>query len=117
MHRVGLMAQAFGVKFNPHFWGTGISFAAALHSLAVQPVNQVGQSDIPYQNESVLEFDQTPHPVRENLTEPFFTQSNSRVEVPTGPGLGIEVDEAVLNRFTQGEVVIVDTPSSGQRVF
>lgn len=33
MHHVGLMAQTFGVKFNPHFWGTGISFAAALHSL------------------------------------------------------------------------------------
>lgn len=117
MHRVGLMAQAFGVKFNPHFWGTGISFAAALHALAVQPVNQIGQADIPYQNESVLEFDQTPHPVRENLTEPTFTQTNSRVEVPTRPGLGIEVDEGVLERFTKGEVIVVDSPSTGQRVF
>ncbi len=117
MHRVGLMAQAFGVKFNPHFWGTGISFAAALHALAVQPINQIGQTGIPYQNESVLEFDQTPHPVRENLTEPFFTQTNSRVEVPTRPGLGIEVDETVLERFTRGETVIVDTPSTGQRTF
>ena len=117
MHRVGLMAQAFGVKFNPHFWGTGISFAAALHALAVQPVNQIGQTSIPYQNESVLEFDQTPHPIRENLTEPFFTQTNSRVEVPARPGLGVEVDETVLERFTRGEAVIVDTPSTGQRMF
>ena len=117
MHRVGLMAQAFGVKFNPHFWGTGISFAAALHALAVQPVNQIGQTDIPYQNESVLEFDQTPHPIRENLTEPFCTQTNSRVEVPTGPGLGIEVDESVLARFTVGDVIVADTPSSAQRDF
>ena len=117
MHRVGLMAQAFGVKINPHFWGTGISFAAALHALALQPVNQIGQADIPYQNESVLEFDQTPHPIRENLTEPFFTQTKSRVEVPTAAGLGIEVDETVLERFTRGEAVVVDTPSTGQRVF
>lgn len=114
MHRVGLMAQAFGIKFNPHFWGTGISFAAALHSLAVQPIGQIGQTNIPYQNESVLEFDQTPHPVRKNLTEPFFTQSNSRVEVPTAPGLGIEIDEAVLERFTQGEVAVVTTSSDTQ---
>jgi D-galactarolactone cycloisomerase len=114
MHRVGLMAQAFGIKFNPHFWGTGISFAAALHALAVQPIGQVGQTDIPYQNESVLEFDQTPHPVRENLTTPFFTQSDSRVEVPTAPGLGIEVDETVLKRFTKGETIVVDTPVSTQ---
>ena len=117
MLRVGLMAQAFGVKFNPHFWGTGISLAAALHALAVQPVNQIGQTNIPYQNESVLELDQTPHPIRENLTEPFFTQTNSRVEVPTRPGLGIEVDETVLDRFTKGEVAVVDTPSAGQRMF
>ena len=117
MHRVGLMAQAFGVKFNPHFWGTGISFAAALHSLALQPIGQIGQTNIPYQNESVLEFDQTPHPVRENLTEPFFTQKNSRVEVPTAPGLGIEIDESALERFTVGDPIIVDTPISSQPFF
>ena len=117
MHRVGLMAQAFGIKFNPHFWGTGISFAAALHALAVQPIGQIGQTNIPYQNESVLEFDQTPHPVRENLTEPFFTQKDSRVQVPTKPGLGIEVDEAVLERFTKDEVAIVETSSDTQPFF
>jgi len=117
MHQVGLMSQAFGVKFNPHFWGTGISFAAALHSLAVQPIGQIGQTNIPYHNESVLEFDQTPHPIRENLTEPFFTQSNSRVVVPSTPGLGIEIDESALERFTRGKVVVTDKPSVGQRVF
>jgi D-galactarolactone cycloisomerase len=117
MHRVGLMAQAFGIKFNPHFWGTGISFAAALHALSVQPIGQIGQTNIPYQNESVLEFDQTPHPVRENLTEPFFNQKDSRVQVPTKPGLGIEVDEAILERFTKGEVAIVETSSDTQPFF
>jgi D-galactarolactone cycloisomerase len=117
LHRVGLMAQAFGIKFNPHFWGTGISFAAAVHTLAVQPIGQIGQTNIPYQNESVLEFDQTPHPVRENLTEPFFTQKNSRVEVPTAPGLGIEIDESVLGKFTVGDVAVVDTPVSSQPFF
>jgi D-galactarolactone cycloisomerase len=111
------MAQAFGIKLNPHFWGTGISFAAALHALAVQPIGQIGQTNIPYQNESVLEFDQTPHPIRENLTEPFFTQENSQVSVPTKPGLGIEVDESVLKRFTRGDVLVVDTPITSQPFF
>ncbi|HIF71170.1 MAG TPA: mandelate racemase/muconate lactonizing enzyme family protein [Dehalococcoidia bacterium] len=117
LHRVGLMAQAFGIKFNPHFWGTGISFAAAVHTLAVQPIGQIGQTNIPYQNESVLEFDQTPHPIRENLTEPFFTQKNSRVEVPTAPGLGIKIDESVLEKFTVGDTAVVDTPVSSQPFF
>ena len=116
MHRVGLMAQTFGVKFNPHFWGTGISFAAALHSLAVQPINQIGQTDIPYQNESVLEFDQTPHPIRENITAPFV-QQNSHVTIPTGPGLGIEIDESVVERFTVGDAITVTESASSQRVF
>ena len=116
MHRVGLMAQAFGVKFNPHFWGTGISFAAALHSLALQPIGQIGQTNIPYQNESVLEFDQTPHPVRENISPPF-EQQNSRVSIPTGPGLGIEIDESVVERFTVGDAITVTESASGQRVF
>jgi D-galactarolactone cycloisomerase len=111
------MAQAFGIKFNPHFWGTGISFAAAVHTLAVQPIGQIGQTNIPYQNESVLEFDQTPHPIRENLTEPFFTQKNSRVEVPTAPGLGIKIDESVLEKFTVGDTAVVDTPVSSQPFF
>ncbi len=106
MHRVGVMAQAHGVKINPHYWGTGISLAAALHAMAVQPINQIGQTDLPYQNESVLEFDQTPHPIREKLTQPF-AQSESRVPVPTQSGLGIEVDESTVERFAVGEPAIV----------
>ena len=66
MYKVGIMAQSMGVKFNPHFWGTGISFTAALHALSVQPLSQISMNNIPYENESVLECDRTPHPVREN---------------------------------------------------
>ena len=73
--------------------------------------------DIPYENESVLECDKTPHPIRENLTNDIFTHNASRVEVPTSPGLGIEVDETVLSKFTIGSVTVVDKPSDGQRVF
>ncbi len=31
------MASAFGVRCNPHVWGTGISIAASLQLLAVVP--------------------------------------------------------------------------------
>ncbi|MBK90691.1 MAG: hypothetical protein CL772_05885 [Chloroflexi bacterium] len=117
MHKVGVIAQTLGKKFNPHFWGTGISFAAALHSLSVQPISQIGMTDIPYENESVLECDRTPHPVRENLTNDIFIHDNSRIEIPNGDGLGIEVDENALDRFTVGNVISIDTTSSGQRIF
>ena len=117
MHKVGLIAQSLGLKFNPHFWGTGISFAAALHSLSVQPLTQISMEDIPYENESVLECDKTPHPVRENLTNDIFIHNKSRVDVPNGPGLGIEVDEKALEKFTIGEVITINKSSSGQRIF
>jgi len=117
MHKVGLIAQSLGLKFNPHFWGTGISFAAALHSLSVQPLTQISMEDIPYENESVLECDKTPHPVRENLTNDIFIHNKSRVDVPNGPGLGIEIDKKALEKFTIGEVITINKSSSGQRIF
>jgi len=96
---VGGVANSFGVQFNPHFWGTGISFAASLHVCATLPLTPPAIRPEPYAHETVLEFDQTPHPVRANLTAPGFEVVGSRVRVPDGPGLGIEVDEKALERF------------------
>lgn len=101
---VGKMANAFGILMNPHFWGTGISFAASLHVAACQPLTPHSVAPEPYVNEPVLEFDQTPHPVRRDLTPPFEVV-DSRVAVPSAPGLGVEVDEAALKRYTIGRPV------------
>ena len=49
-----------------------------------------------------MEFDRTPHPIRESLTDPIFDQANSHIAVPTTPGLGIEVIEAEARRFLAG---------------
>ena len=117
MYKVGIMAQSMGVKFNPHFWGTGISFAAALHALSVQPLSQISMNNIPYENESVLECDRTPHPVRENLTNNVFIHKNSRIKVPDGYGLGIEVDEKALSDYTVGNMITISNKSDGQRIF
>ncbi len=107
MQVIGQMANAYGVKFHPHFWGTGISFAASLHLVSTLPFTPPKQVPEPYVNEPVLEFDQTPHPVRENIT-PGFEVVDSRVAVPDGPGLGIEVDEAAVGRFTVGEAIVIE---------
>ena len=117
MRKVGLIAQSFGVKFNPHFWGTGISFAAALHALSNQPINQIGQNNLPYQNESVLEFDQTPHPIREAISTKFNINKESRVTVPFSEGLGIDINEEAVNHFTKGETRIVKNKSNKQLKF
>lgn len=98
---VGRMANAFDVMMNPHFWGTGISFAASLHVCSCLPLTPHSVAPEPYVNEPVLEYDQTPHPVRNDLTSPFDL-SGSRVAVPSGAGLGIEIDEAALRRYSEG---------------
>ncbi|MCH8223317.1 MAG: mandelate racemase/muconate lactonizing enzyme family protein [Chloroflexi bacterium] len=108
MHKIGHMANAFGVSFNPHFWGTGISLAATLHVAACLPSNPPSVAPQPYVNQSVMEFDRTPHPIRENLTDPIFDQENSEIAVPTAPGLGVDVIEDQIERFAvDGSKVVV----------
>ena len=58
-------------------------------------------------NEVLTEFDQTPHPIREVLTDPFFTQTEGRLDVPSVPGLGVEVNEDALVSLLDGEMADV----------
>lgn len=102
------MAEAFNVRFVPHFWNTAISFSAILHTLATVAPSPPADPREPYVNEPVTEFDQTPHPIRANLTDPVFAQSDSFVEVPDAPGLGVEVDEDALASFREDDAIIVE---------
>jgi D-galactarolactone cycloisomerase len=93
--KIADMAQAFGVRYVPHCWGTGIARATALQLLAVLPHNPPGL----YATEPLLEFDMSEHPIREAVTTELIVQESGWVRVPTGPGLGIEIDRAALERF------------------
>ena len=46
-----------------------------------------------------MEFDQTPNPIRNELASIVFEQEGGFVDVPQGPGLGVEIDESVLKSF------------------
>jgi D-galactarolactone cycloisomerase len=94
--KIADMSEAFAVRYNPHVWGTGIAIAASLQLLAVLP-SHTPTSLSPV--EPLLEFDRTEHPIRQAiLTQPIEHQGGV-VRVPDGPGLGIEVDRAALERF------------------
>lgn len=94
--KIADMSEAFGVRYNPHVWGTGIAIAASLQLLAVLP-SHTPTSLAPL--EPMLEFDRTEHPIRQAiLTEPV-EHVRGVVRVPDGPGLGIEVDRKALARF------------------
>jgi D-galactarolactone cycloisomerase len=94
--KIADMAEAFGVRYNPHVWGTGIAIAACLQLLAVLPAH-TPNSLAP--TEPMLEFDRTEHPIRQAVLAQPLEHAGGIVRVPDGPGLGIEVDRAALARF------------------
>ena len=95
--KIADMAEAFGVRYNPHVWGTGIAIAASLQLLAVLPAH-TPHSLAPV--EPMLEFDRTEHPIRQALLTKPIEHERGIVRVPEGPGLGIEIDRDALARFT-----------------
>ena len=93
--KIADMANAFGVRVNPHVWGTGVALAASLQLIAALPHNPPGLHPI----EPLLEFDQSEHPIRMAVATAPIVQRDGWVAIPDGPGLGIEIDRAALTRF------------------
>jgi D-galactarolactone cycloisomerase len=93
--KIADMANAFGIRYVPHVWGTGIGLSAALQLLAVLPHTPPRHTP----REPILEFDRSEHPFRQLvLTEPL-EHKDGWVGIPTGPGLGIEINRDTLSRF------------------
>ncbi|HEX9184001.1 MAG TPA: mandelate racemase/muconate lactonizing enzyme family protein [Burkholderiales bacterium] len=89
------LAQAHGVQVNPHVWGSAIAQAASLQFLAAVPVAHHSL----YAQEPILEFDRSSHPFRVQLITRPIQQVGGWVEIPSGPGLGVEVDRSVLEKY------------------
>lgn len=90
------IASAFSVRVAPHVWGTGVLLAATLQLLAVLPDAPFGERT-PYP--PLLEFDRGENPLREGVLMRPITAAAGVVEVPDGPGLGIDVDEHALAQW------------------
>ena len=89
------LAQSHGVQVNPHVWGSAIAQAAALQFIAAVPVAHHSL----FAPEPVLEYDRSSHPFRQQLITQPLQMVGGWVEVPTGPGLGVEVNRSVLEAF------------------
>jgi D-galactarolactone cycloisomerase len=94
--KIADMAWSFGVRYNPHVWGTGIAIAASLQLLAVLPPHTPPSLK---SVEPMLEFDRTEHPIRQAVLKQPIEHIGGVVRVPDGPGLGIEIDREALARF------------------
>ena len=94
--KIADMSEAFGIRYNPHVWGTGIALAASLQLLAVLP-SHTPTSLAPL--EPMLEFDRTEHPIRQAILKEPIEHVKGVVRIPDRPGLGIEIDRKALERF------------------
>jgi D-galactarolactone cycloisomerase len=95
MKKIMGIAQAFNINLTPHNWGTGIAIAANLH--IVSNLDAVPQRLFP--QEPLLEFDCSENGLRDELLVENFKAVNGRLTVPSGHGLGIQVNEDKLNDF------------------
>jgi D-galactarolactone cycloisomerase len=89
------MAALHGVRTIPHCWGGAVLQAATVHLLSLLPDPHGGfPTDTP-----LLEYDQSENPWRTEIVKAPLEFKDGFVTVPTGPGLGIEVDEAAVKRY------------------
>jgi D-galactarolactone cycloisomerase len=99
LRRIVAMASAFHVQSMPHVWGSGVSIAAGLQLLAtIPPSPHTAIPHAPY-NEPMLEWDGGTNPLRTDLLKNPLHPKEGRVRVPEGPGLGVEIDMAVLEKY------------------
>ncbi|HEX4984936.1 MAG TPA: mandelate racemase/muconate lactonizing enzyme family protein [Burkholderiales bacterium] len=92
---IAALAQSHGVQVNPHVWGSAIAQAASLQFIAAVPVAHHSL----FAQEPVLEYDRSSHPFRQQLVAQPVRMVDGWVDIPSAPGLGVEVDRAVLDKY------------------
>ncbi len=90
------LAALAGMRSIPHCWGSDIVIAASAHLLSLLPDPHWGlPTDTPR-----LELDQSENPWRNGLAKNPIEVRDGFARLPTQPGLGIEVDEDVVKRYS-----------------
>jgi L-alanine-DL-glutamate epimerase-like enolase superfamily enzyme len=84
-------AAAAGQSWNAHAWSSALDTAASLHLAAATD------------NTLLMELKPIPSPMQDELVSRPIHQVDGWVHVPTGPGLGVEVDESVVARYRFSE--------------
>ena len=93
--KIAAMASANHLRVLPHMWGSSIRLAATLHWQATIPDSPQALNPIP----SLFEFDMTENGLRTDLAKVPIQMVDGHVPVPQEPGLGIEIDRAVLEKY------------------
>ena len=102
--RIASLASTYGADIVPHTWGSSIGIHVALHFIS----NLESLPGRMFSPDFLLEFDQTENALREQLTFPKLEMKNGKIQVPSSPGLGLEVNEDELHKFVNHNIGVVD---------
>ena len=92
------MARLYGIQALPHCWAGAIVLAATLQLNSLLPQHFPGFAG---GDEPMLEFDVYENPFRTEIVTKKFELKNGFFDVPTGPGLGIEIDEDLVRKYVK----------------
>ena len=85
--RIANFAAAWDIPCIPHFFGPGLRFAATIQLLAA------------ISNAELCEYPTTTNPLRFELMDQPLAAEKGVVSLPTGPGLGVSLNEKTLARY------------------
>ncbi len=95
MRHVVELAEECGVRVVFHTWGAAVAVAVALHLNAGLLVGKdAGECAFPW---PWIELDRTENPFRDDLLVAPIGLDRGVLNVPQGPGLGIEIDRQMLD--------------------
>ena len=90
IRRIADFCELMGAEVVPHGWKTGITSAVGRHFQAACPASPI------FEYVSPLVFES---PMRRELISPEPTITDGFMELPTGPGLGIELNDELVARW------------------
>ena len=94
--RIATLALAANLRLAPHVWGGAVGLATACHFIAAQPASP--HVDHP-PHPQMLEYDMSDNALRTQLLKTPIELEQGHVVLPQGPGLGIELDPATVERY------------------
>ena len=94
--RIATLALAQNLRLAPHVWGGGVGLATACHLIASLPASPHTEHP-PYPQ--MLEYDMSDNALRTQLLKTPLRLEAGHVLLPEGPGLGVELDPAAVERY------------------
>lgn len=92
VRKISFLAKSYGKTCIPHFWGPGLAMAAAL-----QLEGSIDSEYIEYNYHPPSIIPETRDAM---LSSPICVEKDGYVKIPEGPGLGIEVNEEIIEKYT-----------------